>query len=239
MRRLAIIPARGGSKRIPNKNVRDFCGKPMIAHILSAARESALFETVHVSTENAAIAEVATDQGYAVDFLRPENLADDYTPIMPVMKYVVDEYDRRGRAFDQVWLLMACAPLIAASDLVAAEALFVKAGGQSHLLAVSEFQAPIEWALRRDADGMLVPLQPGMFSVRSQDLEKRYFDAGSFAIFPTATVRRAEAAGIDTGFMGYVLPKGSAVDIDDERDWQLAEAIYRLKASGHSTTGSA
>ena len=118
MRRLAIIPARGGSKRIPNKNVRDFCGKPMLAHILSAARDSGLFETVHVSTENAAIASVAAEQGYPVDFMRPDNLADDYTAIMPVMKYVVDEYERRGRTFDQVWLLMACAPLIAASDLV-------------------------------------------------------------------------------------------------------------------------
>jgi N-acylneuraminate cytidylyltransferase len=239
MRRLAIIPARGGSKRIPNKNVRDFCGKPMIAHILSAARESGLFETVHVSTENAAIASVAAEQGYPVDFMRPENLADDYTPIMPVMKYAVDEYERRGRSFDQVWLLMACAPLIAASDLVAAEELFVKSGGHAHLLAVSEFQAPIEWALRRDTNGLLVPLQPGMFAVRSQDLEKRYFDAGSFAIFPTATVQRTEGPGIDTGFIGYVLPKGSAVDIDDERDWMLAEAIYQLRQADRTKTGIA
>src|SRR6185503_3265023 len=103
--------------------------------------------------------------------------------------YAVEEFARRGRTFDQVWLLMACAPLIAASDLVAAENLFTQRGGQSHLLAVSEFQAPIEWALRRETDGRMVPLQPGMFSVRSQDLEKRYFDAGAFAIFPTATVR--------------------------------------------------
>jgi N-acylneuraminate cytidylyltransferase len=134
---------------------------------------------------------------------------------------------------------MACAPLIAASDLVAAEELFVKSGGHAHLLAVSEFQAPIEWALRRDTNGLLVPLQPGMFAVRSQDLEKRYFDAGSFAIFPTATVQRTEGPGIDTGFIGYVLPKGSAVDIDDERDWMLAEAIYQLRQADRTKTGIA
>lgn len=231
MRRLAIIPARGGSKRIPNKNVRDFCGKPMLAHILGSAAGSGLFETVHVSTENAIIAEVAMQHGHPVDFMRPDNLADDFTPIMPVMKYVVDEYERRGRSFDQVWLLMACAPLIAASDLVAAEAQFVQAGGRVHLLAVSEFQAPIEWALRRNEQGLLVPLQPGMFTVRSQDLEKRYFDAGAFAIFPTATVKGADTSGIDSGYIGYTLPKGTAVDIDDERDWALAEALFRAKAA--------
>ena len=142
--------------------------------------------------------------------MRPDSLADDYTPIMPVLKYAVDEYQRRGRTFDQVWLLMACAPLIAAEDLVAAEKLFAEAGGQRQLLAVSEFQAPIEWALRREADGQMQPLQPGMFAVRSQDLEKRYFDAGSLA-----------------------------VDIDDERDWMLAEAIYRARAARHSSPGTA
>lgn len=234
MKRLAIIPARGGSKRIPNKNIRDFCGKPMIGYILDAARASSLFDVVHVSTESAVIADVASRLGFPVDFMRPDTLADDYTPIMPVMKYVVDEYERRGRMFDQVWLLMACAPLIAAKDLVAAEKLFVEAGGQSHLLAVSEFQAPIEWALRREANGRLVPMQPGMFAVRSQDLETKYFDAGSFAIFPTATVQSAQGAGLDTGYIGYVLPKGTAVDIDDQRDWTLAEAIYRANTRAGS-----
>lgn len=227
MKRLAVIPARGGSKRIPNKNIRDFCGKPMIAHILAAAQASGLFDVVHVSTESAAIADVASGQGFPVDFMRPDSLADDYTPIMPVLKYVTDEYQRRGRTFDQVWLLMACAPLIAARDLVAAEKLFAEAGGETHLLAVSEFQAPIEWALRRGADGRMVPMQPGMFAVRSQDLETKYFDAGSFAIFPAATVQRTQGVGMDTGYIGYVLPKGTAVDIDDQRDWELAEAIYR------------
>jgi N-acylneuraminate cytidylyltransferase len=231
MKRLAIIPARGGSKRIPNKNIRDFCGKPMLAHTLDAARTSGLFDVVHVSTESQAIADVAEKFGYPVDFMRPPALADDFTPIMPVLKYAVEEFARRGRTFDQVWLLMACAPLIAASDLVAAENLFTQRGGQSHLLAVSEFQAPIEWALRRETDGRMVPLQPGMFSVRSQDLEKRYFDAGAFAIFPTATVRNVSEAGVDTGFIGHVLPKGTAVDIDDEYDWMLAEAIYRVNAT--------
>ena len=237
--RLAIIPARGGSKRIPNKNVRAFCGKPMIGHILGAARDSGLFDAIHVSTDSEAIADVATSLGFPLDFMRPDALADDHTPIMPVLKYAAEEYRRRGRTFDQVWLLMACAPLIRAQDLVDAEKLYASSQEQSPLLAVSEFQQPIEWALSRDANGRMVPLQPGMFAVRSQDLEKRYFDAGSFAIFPSATVENSQGAGSDSGFIGYVLPKGAAVDIDDQRDWLLAEALYRLNNSKSADSNAA
>ena len=211
----------------------------MIGHILAAARASGLFDMIHVSTENAAIADVANALGFPVDFTRPEALADDHTPIMPVLKYTVEEYRRRGRSFDQVWLLMACAPLIRADDLVHAEKLYAASDGQSPLLAVSEFQQPIEWALSRDADGRMTPLQPGMFAVRSQDLEKRYFDAGSFAIFPCTAVERSQGAGSDSGFIGYVLPKGAAVDIDDQRDWLLAEALFRLNNSAISDSSAA
>ena len=230
MKRLAVIPARGGSKRIPNKNVRDFCGRPMIAHSLAAARDSGLFDVVHVSTDSDAIATVAADCGFPVDFMRPGDLADDHTPIMPVLKYAVSEYRNLGKTFDEVWLLMACAPLTSAADLAAAAGLFASAGGETPLLAVSEYPAPVEWAFRRRGDGRLAPVQSGMFAVRSQDLEKGYFDAGSFAAFPNARVLASEGAGSDAGFIGYVLPKGTAVDIDDERDWMLAEAIYRINA---------
>jgi pseudaminic acid cytidylyltransferase len=229
MRRLAVIPARGGSKRIPNKNVRDFCGKPMIAHTLNTARASGLFDVIHVSTDDANIAAIAGKLGFAPDFMRPDNLADDHTPLMPVLKYVAEEYDRRGVTFDQVWTLIACAPLTTAGDLISADKLYAEAGGKSAVLAVSEFHVPIEWAFRRENDGKLVPLQPGMSAKRSQDMEKKYFDAGSFAIFPSATVRASQGPASDTGFIGYVLPKGSAVDIDDEQDWALAEAVYRAR----------
>lgn len=232
MKRLAVIPARGGSKRIPNKNIRDFCGKPMITHVLSAARGSGLFSTIHVSTESQSIHDVVTELGHPPDFPRPEELADDHTPIMPVLRHVAQEYARRGLNFDEIWLLMACAPLIEAQDLCSAAVLFREAGGQQPLLAVSEYPAPIEWAFRREANGALTPVQAGMFAVRSQDLEKRYFDAGSFAAFPSARVLESQGAGSDNGFIGYVLPKGTAIDIDDEQDWQLAEAIYRVRSTG-------
>lgn len=226
-KRIAIIPARGGSKRIPNKNIRDFCGKPMIAHILQAARESGLFDVIHVSTDSAVISETVESLGFHIEFMRPPELADDHTPIMPVLKYVTETYSSRGQPFDQVWLLMACAPLVKPSDLQQAAQLFEQAGGASPVLSISEYPAPIEWAFNRAADGKMTPVQSGMFAVRSQDLGKKYFDAGAFVAFPAQAVQKSEGAGSDIGLVGYVIPKGNAVDIDDEADWALAEALYR------------
>jgi pseudaminic acid cytidylyltransferase len=228
-KRLAIIPARGGSKRIPNKNIRDFCGKPIIGHILQAAKESELFDNIHVSTEDMQIMTVVTRLGFPPDFPRPESLSDDHTPIIPVLQYVAAEYLNRGQEFDQIWLLMSCAPLVSAFHLKEAAALFDQGGGSDALLAISEYPAPIEWAFSRRQDGGLVPVQEGLFAVRSQDLEKKYFDAGCFAVFPASRVFRARGAGSDEGFMGYLLPKSIAIDIDEEQDWKMAEAIFRSK----------
>ncbi|MEM7525866.1 MAG: acylneuraminate cytidylyltransferase family protein [Pseudomonadota bacterium] len=232
MNRLAIIPARGGSKRIPDKNIRAFCGRPMIAHTLDAARESRLVATIHVSTDSAAIAEVAAEHGYPPAFPRPAALADDHTPIMPVLRHAVERFAEGGAHFDEIWLLIACAPLTTAADLKGAATLYAASDGDRALLAVSEYPAPVEWAFRRDVDGGLAPLQPGAFAIRSQDLEKRYFDAGCFAVFPPSRVRASEGAGHDADFVGYVLPRGSSVDIDDEDDWALAEALYRARRRG-------
>ena len=226
-RRIAIIPARGGSKRIPNKNIRNFCGQPMITHILQAAQESELFEVIHVSTESLLIREAVENFGVGIEFMRPVELADDHTPIMPVLKYVAETYASRGQLFDQVWLLMACAPLVESADLQQAAQLFDQTGGTNPVLAISEYPVPIEWAFSRALDGKLTPVQPGMFAVRSQDIAKKYFDAGVFTAFPTATVQASEGAGSDVGFVGHILPKGKAIDIDDEADWALAEAMHR------------
>lgn len=226
-RRIAIIPARGGSKRIANKNIRDFCGKPMIAHILQVARESGLFDEIHVSTDSAEIRKTVENLGFHIEFMRPVELADDHTPIMPVLKYVTETYMSLGRQFDQVWLLMASAPLVQSSDLRQAAQLFDQAGGASPVLSVSEYPVPIEWAFNRAADGKMAPVQPGMFAVRSQDLGKKYFDAGVFVVFPVQAVLKSEGAGSDAGFIGHVIPKGSAIDIDDEADWALAEVLFR------------
>lgn len=228
-RRIAIIPARGGSKRISHKNIRDFCGKPMIAHILETASKSRLFEVVHVSTEDLLIRDTVESLGFPIDFLRPDSLADDFTGIMPVLKYVVETYSARGQEFDEVWLLMACAPLIDPDDLTAAARLSAGSGGLRPVLAIAPYSVPIEWAFRRDDDGSLTPIQPGMFATRSQDFEPKYFDSGTFAVFPVDRVRSSEGPGSDIGYVGYELARHKAIDIDDESDWSLAEAIFEQK----------
>ncbi len=236
MKRLAIIPARGGSKRIPNKNIRDFCGQPMITHVLSAARNSSLFSAIHVSTESKSVREVATSFGFPPDFSRPEALADDQTPIMPVLRYVTEEYARSGQHFDEIWLLMACAPLIKSSDLIAAARLFSEKGSSSPVLAVVEYPVPIEWAFRLSKVGLLKAVQPGSFAVRSQDIEKAYFDSGSFAVFPSSRILSSGGEGSDEDFIGYVLSKNAAIDIDDEEDWKVAESLFSTTKGRQNTT---
>jgi N-acylneuraminate cytidylyltransferase len=228
-RRLAIVPARGGSKRIPDKNIRNFCGRPMILHTLLTARESNLFDVIHVSTDSARIADVVTEAGFAPQFSRPSELADDHTPLMPVLRYVTERFISGGQSFDEVWLLMACSPLIEADDLRGAAELFAAGGGKSPVLPVASYPAPIEWAFSRDDGGRLTALQPGMFAVRSQDLEARYYDTGSFCIFPTERVVQSDGAGNDSGFIGYSLPRKKAIDLDTEDDWRLAEIAFQLR----------
>lgn len=226
-RRLAIVPARGGSKRIPNKNVREFCGRPMISYVLDAAQTSSLFNVIHVSTDSSEIAKVVADLGFPPDFPRPANLADDHTPLMPVLRYAAETYAGRGQTFDQIWLLMACAPLIRSQDLRDAAALFEAAGNSSAVLSVTRYPAPIEWAFGRRTDGRLVPVEPGKFALRSQDLEPRYFDTGSYVIYPAAQVLSSVGAGDDTRFIGHVQPRLRSIDIDDLEDWHNAELLYR------------
>lgn len=233
MRRLAVLPARGGSKRLPDKNVRDFCGKPMMAHILKAAQESGLFEVIHVSTDDANIADVASTLGFPPEFSRPDKLADDFTPIVPVLKYVAEIYKDRGEEFDQIWLLMACSPLIEACDLQGAATKMDSRGGERPIITVALYPAPIEWAFDLESDGSLTPLEPGKFEIRSQDLKAKYFDTGSFIGFPASFILDSDGAGSDSQYMAYVLSPRKAIDIDDAEDWAFAEAIYRGVKSNH------
>lgn len=209
MRRLAIIPARGGSKRIPRKNVKDFCGKPIICHVIDNAKKSGIFDKIHISTEDQGIAALVGKVGFKPDFMRPIELADDHTPLVPVLKYVIDKYSEFGEEFDQIWLLMACAPLIRPYDIQCAAKAMDGFGGRQAMLAVAEYPVPIEWAYQLKENGQLVPENPGAFATRSQDLKKKHFDVGAFACFPIDVIKNFTGAGSDQVFVGYVLPKKS------------------------------
>ena len=222
--RIAILPARGGSKRIKDKNIRPFCGRPIIHYPLAAAKESGLFDLIHVSTESPRIREVVVGLGFPVDFLRAPELADDQTPIAPVLRWVLERYAAQGRKFDDVFLIMPCAPLIEAEDLRQGYQAYLRHGRERPLLAVSPFPVPIEWAFEKDKSGGLKPCQPGMAMVRSQDLGRKYYDTGAFAVFNASSL--LHAAPTDEDYVSYLLPKSKAVDIDDPEDLELAETLY-------------
>jgi len=223
--RIAIMPARGGSKRIKHKNIVDFCGHPLLTYALATAREAGLFDVIHVSTEDARIAETATRYGFPPDFSRDPALADDVTPLLPVLKWVLERYAERGRVFDTVCLLMPTAPLIDADDLKGGCALFDRHGRQRAVLAAASFPCPVEWAMRLLSDDRLVPIDPGKAETRSQDLPKAYYDSGTFIFLPPAQVLAYPREKPD--YLGYLLPRHKAVDIDDAGDLELAERLYR------------
>jgi len=229
MKRLAIVPARGGSKRIPQKNIRSFCGKPIIDYILKEASKSELFDVIHVSTDDLTIAHTVGRLGYPPHFMRPSSLADDYVGVMPVIQYVVQEFVDLGQHFDEVWLLMACSPLVRASHLREASTLLASATRDQAVLAVTEYPAPIKWAFNLSPDSSLIPLNPGSFQTRSQDIERSFYDAGAFAGFSASTLDQIDNGGSDSGFLGYVLPRLDAIDIDTLDDWMIAEAMYRAR----------
>jgi pseudaminic acid cytidylyltransferase len=223
--RIAIVPARGGSKRIPDKNIVDFLGMPLIGHSLRAARESGLFDCIHVSTDSARIAEVAASLGHPVDFMRDPALADDHTPLLPVLRWTFEQYAARGQRFDSACLLMPTAPLIEADDLRQANAVFEQHARRHTVMAVARFPVPIEWAFRMPDGAFLVPCQPGMGNVRSQDLAPAYYDAGTFIFLPEAEVLAGRID--DAHLLAYPLPRHKAIDIDDPEDLELAKIIYR------------
>ena len=140
--RLAIIPARGGSKRIKNKNIVDFLGKPLIFYALDAAKKSKLFDEIHVSTDSKEIKNVVEKLGYKVDFLRKKNLADDFTGLFPVLKWVHQEYKKRGQFFQDVFCIMPCAPLLNHADLISAYKMFKNFNSKNPLLVASPFSVP-------------------------------------------------------------------------------------------------
>ncbi len=198
----------------------------MISYVLEAAKKSEIFSRIHVSTESEEIIKVVSDIGLEPEFTRPEELSSDITPIMPVLRWVMEEYQRRNQMFDEIWLLYACNPFLDCKTLENAANEFAANERRNPLLSVMEYPVSPEWALKFDRKNLLIPIQPEKLKVRSQDLPKAFYDSASFAIFPPNRVLSSEEAGRYDDFIGFILPKYAAVDIDDEQDWKLAEMIY-------------
>lgn len=220
---LCVIPARGGSKRIPLKNVREFCGRPMIGWPIAAALESDCFDRVVVSTDDPVIAKVARDAGAEVPFFRPANLADDHTPTRPVIAHAIEAFGIEG----PVCCLYATAPFVVPEDLRCGLARLV-AGGVSYAFSVTRFGFPIQRALRMGPDNAVAMFQPEHFQTRSQDLEEAWHDAGQF-YFASAEQWRADMPIYGPGAVGIPVPRQRVQDIDTEEDWRLAELLFRAQ----------
>lgn len=224
--RLAVIPARGGSKRIPRKNIRSFAGRPMIGHAIAAAWGSGLFDRIVVSTDDEEIAAIAASLGAEVPFTRPAKLADDHTPTVPVVTHAIQACRALGWAAEQVCCIYPGVPFLQSSDLQAALAVLEQ--GADYAFPVTPFPSAIQRALRREADGSTRPFFPEFAATRTQDLPPAFHDAGQFYW------GRAEAwlAGLNIHLHGrtIVIPEWRVVDIDTPDDWDRAELLHRALA---------
>lgn len=223
--RVAIIPARGGSKRIQRKNIKPFAGKPIIAYSIEAARECGLFDRIIVSTDDEEIADTALSLGAEIPFMRPKELSDDYTPTIPVIAHAVQTLQSQGHNIEAACCIYATAPFIRASDLIDAhQAMMTHQKG--YAFPVTTFPFPIQRALMREEDGEIAMCYPEHFSTRSQDLKEAYHDAGQFYWGTPEAWLSAKPLFSDSATT-IVLPRHLVQDIDTPEDWTRAELMYR------------
>jgi pseudaminic acid cytidylyltransferase len=228
--RLAVIPARGGSKRIPRKNIKPFGGLPMIAWSIRAAINSQCFDRIIVSTDDEEIAEVAKEHGAEVPFVRPANLSDDHTGTIPVIAHAIGWQNQYGEAATQVCCLYATAPFVQATDLQRGLQVLQSTGAE-YAFSVTSYAFPIQRAIRITADQRVEMFQPDQFNTRSQDLEEAWHDAGQF-YWGQAQAWLASKPLFSQGSAPVLLPRHRVQDIDTPEDWERAE--WLLKAMQHA-----
>ena len=226
--RLAVIPAGGGSKRIPRKNIREFCGKPIIAWSIEAALESGCFERVVVSTDDPEIAAVALEHGAETPFVRPPELADDHTPTVPVVAHAIAWQEEHGDAVQAACCIYATAPFCRAEDLRQGLRR-LEEGGVDFVFPATSYGFPIQRALRITAAGSVEMFQPEHAATRSQDLEPAYHDAGQW-YWGTRDAWLAGRPIFSSAARAVVLPASRVQDIDTVEDWERAELMFRALA---------
>lgn len=221
---LCVIPARGGSKRIPRKNVKPFHGRPMIAWSIQAALDSQVFDHVIVTTDDPDIADVARSQGAEVPFMRPAELSDDYTPTVPVIAHAIAQAEVLWGTQDLICCLYATAPFVKASDISAARSL-LDITEADYAFPVTSFPFPIQRGVKLRADGRMEMFQPEHAMTRSQDLEEAYHDVGQFYWGRRAAWLSGKAL-IGPDAAPLVIPRYRAQDIDTLEDWDRAERLF-------------
>lgn len=220
--KIAVIPARGGSKRIPRKNIKAFAGKPMIAYAIQAAQNSGLFDRVIVSTDDSEIANIANNFGAETPFIRPENLANDYTATVPVISHAINVCENIGWQIEFACCIYPAVPFLEPADLQGSYQKF-KLGGNDYCFPVTEFPSAVQRALKKNKEGRIQPFYPEYETTRTQDLEPAYYDAGQFYWGKKdAWVNNPK---IHSSAIGFVIPNWRVIDIDTPEDWIRAERL--------------
>lgn len=226
---VAIIPARGGSKRIPRKNIKLFHGRPMLAWPIAAALRSGLFADVVVSTDDEEIADAAHVAGASVPFMRPAELADDHTTTLAVVQHAIRELAKQGRHYGAACCIYPTAPFLQATYLAQGAQLLADAPDRSFALGVTSFPFPVQRAVRLAEDGSIDALYPQYRDTRSQDLEPAFHDAGQFCWGRILAWLAGEPV-FSPATLPVILPRHLVQDIDTPEDWVRAEYLYAALA---------
>ena len=222
---IAIIPARGGSKRIPKKNIKNFYGRPMISYSIKAAQDSKIFDRIIVSTDSNEIASVAKEHGADIPFLRPKDISDDFATTGDVMRHATDFLKKEHESLDSICCIYATAPLIQKDDLVKGLEIF-NTKKWSYVFSATSFPFPIQRAIKKLSGGGIEMFQPLHFNTRSQDLEEGYHDAGQFYFgTPQAWIHKKEIFNNNSEII--ILPRWRVQDIDTREDWLNAEKLLK------------
>ena len=226
MKRLAIIPARGGSKRIPRKNIKSFLGKPIISYSIEAAFKSNIFTEVMVSTDDEEIADISKKYGAKIPFLRSHKNADDFATTSDVIKEVLHNYKKENQEFESVCIIYPTAPLVQIENIVKGCKL-LEENNFLTVIPIVKFSFPIQRSLRLSSDSKVVFNQPEFINTRSQDLELRYHDSGQFYWLNPKKLEDFQSLWTDnTG--AIVLDETEVQDIDTMEDWKIAELKMEL-----------
>ncbi|WOE69934.1 pseudaminic acid cytidylyltransferase [Hydrogenimonas thermophila] len=224
-KKVCIIPARGGSKRIPKKNIKPFYGKPLIAYSIETAKQSELFDRIIVSTDDEEIAKIAKEYGAEVPFMRPKELADDYSGTDKVTKHAIDWLESIGEKYDYVCTIYATAPLLQAQYLVEGYEK-LKHSDAVYVFSCTSMPFPIQRTFKITKNGRCEMFFPEYYSARSQDLEEAYQDAGQFYWQKLSKKSDEPIFGKDS--IPIILPRHLVQDIDTLEDWERAEKLYKI-----------
>jgi N-acylneuraminate cytidylyltransferase len=226
MNNLCIIPARGGSKRIPRKNIKDFLGKPIIAYSIEVAQKSVLFDEIMVSTDDPEIAKIAKKYSAKVPFMRTNENANDFATLADVLIEVIEQYKSEGKSFENICCILPTAPLTTQAHIKEAYTKLLNEEIES-VLPIVEFSYPILRAMEFDNDNKLKMIWPEYLTTRSQDLKPAYHDSGSFYWIRTEALLNQKNLFCKNG-SAIVLLEYEVQDIDNESDWKLSEFKYKL-----------